>query len=379
MKILFVIFVSAVCVNGSSANQKILNPIPVLRQLFEILRSGIKNGSPANNLPIMDPFKIETGEIDVQDKFVRLDANLTDLIIRGLGEFRVKDVQFSQDQIAVDVKLLFPKLYFESEAKSMKVILLVFLLVAAAAAAPNAFEDQNALEHYEALVKASPESRNFLVNALIRQLLEFLRNLIANGNDLFGIPPLDPLVVDKLNLDLPAGLINLNLNLTNAVVGGIGGFVAHRTHLEPADLSFDIDIAVPRLKVNAERYSLIGNILTAVPIYGDGGAEFIVEGFRFKAKLFLKQSANEKAVIIDRIENVSFEIPSFKAAVKGAIGGGDIDTIVNAVIDEVIVGYVNRFRGAISNIAGVVVVAVLNPILEQLDTWGWISIILPRP
>lgn len=63
---------------------------------------------------------------------------------------------------------------------------------------------------------------------------------------------------------------------------------------------------------------------------------------------------------------------------NGAIGGGDIDNIVNAVIEEVIIGYVNRFRGTISKIANMAVMAILNPILEQLDTWRWIAMILPR-
>ncbi|CAH4030781.1 uncharacterized protein LOC123717790 [Pieris brassicae] len=258
-------------------------------------------------------------------------------------------------------------------------IVFVLLLVAAATASPNVFEDQQyALEYYETLEHAAPEGRNFLINALIRQLLEFLRNLISNGNDLFGIPPLDPLKIENLHLEIPAGLINLKLNLTDAMLTGIGAFKAHRTHLNTSDISFDIEISVPELKISAGSYHLDGDILTAIPIYGDGGAEFIVNDFRFKAKLFLKQSDNKKSAILDRIENLSFEIPNFKSNITGAIGGGDIDKIVDAVLEEVIIGYVNRFRSAISKITNMAVIAILNPILEQLDTWRWIDMILPR-
>ncbi|CAF4883479.1 unnamed protein product [Pieris macdunnoughi] len=263
----------------------------------------------------------------------------------------------------------------------MKIVLVLLFAAAVAAAttSPNVFEDQQyPLEHYETLLQTAPEGRNFLINTLIRQLLEFLRNLISNGNDLFGIPPLDPLKIENLHLEIPAGLINLKLNLTDALVTGIGAFKAHRTHLDTSDISFDIDISVPELKISAGSYQLDGDLLTAIPIYGDGGAEFIITDFRFKAKLFLKQSDDGKSAILDRIENLTFEIPKFKSNITGAIGGGDIDKIVDAVLEEVIIGYVNRFRGAISKIANMAVIAILNPILEQLDTWRWIAMILPR-
>lgn len=43
---------------------------------------------------------------------------------------------------------------------------------------------------------------------------------------------------------------------------------------------------------------------------------FIVEEFRVKAKLYLKQSDNEKAVIIDRIEGADFDLPSVKVVMQ---------------------------------------------------------------
>lgn len=63
----------------------------------------------------------------------------------------------------------------------------------------------------------------------------------------------------------------------------------------------------------------------------------------------------------------------------GAIGGGDIDNIVNSMIEDVIIDYANRFQGAISSVASNLVIAGLNPILDQLDTWAFIAVLLPRP
>lgn len=226
------------------------------------------------------------------------------------------------------------------------------------------------------------EDRNWIVeqavNLLIRQLFAYIRRIINEGSAIFGIPPLDPIALDHFHLQVPAGLINLDLELKNILGVGIGSFEVHRSYLDLADLSFDIDISVPTFDISAEHYDLVGDFFTAIPLYGKGRALFKVEGFRFQAKIFLEQSEDEKSVIINRIENTAFQIPGFKSDLTGAIGGGEIDRVVNAMIEEVIMDYVNRFRGFIAFTVGTHLPAVLNPFLNELDTWRYIAA-LPRP
>lgn len=54
---------------------------------------------------------------------------------------------------------------------------------------------------------ATVESRNILINALIRQLFTYIRYVINNGSYIFGLPPLDPLVIENYHLYIPAGYI----------------------------------------------------------------------------------------------------------------------------------------------------------------------------
>lgn len=62
----------------------------------------------------------------------------------------------------------------------------------------------------------------------------------------------------------------------------------------------------------------------------------------------------------------------------GVIGGGDIDAIFNAMIEDVVIDYVNRFQGAIAALASLGVARFGNPLLDQLDTWKFIAPLLPR-
>ncbi|XP_073944776.1 uncharacterized protein [Choristoneura fumiferana] len=249
----------------------------------------------------------------------------------------------------------------------------VLLLCAFAAAVPTAVQKIDLGLDIPADAVATVESRNILINALIRQLFTYIRYVINNGSAIFGLPPLDPLVLENYHLYIPAGFINLDLNLKDAMMTGIGGFVVHTSDFVPSQLSFDLDISVPSIVVSAGHYDLIGDLLTAVPLYGKGEARFQVDGLRLRGKVLLKQSEDGKSVLIDRVINSAFEVPNFKSELTGVIGGGDIDKIVNAVIEDVIVDYVNRFQGAIAAVVTTVLPAVANPLLEQLDTWRYIE------
>ncbi|KAM3966874.1 uncharacterized protein ACR2FA_012406 [Aphomia sociella] len=257
-------------------------------------------------------------------------------------------------------------------------LFVVLMLCAFAAAAPHVEQETALIPSLPTAVAANDTAqRNILVNILVRQLIQYLRYVINNGSAIFGIPPLDPFELDALHIVIPAGLINLDLDLKNAIATGFGGFVVHKSDLDLRDLTFDLDISIPRIDINCESYDLVGDLLTAIPLYGKGQARFEVENFRMQAKLYLKQSDDRQSVLIDRVENAAFQLPSFKSHLTGVIGGGDVDAIANAITEEVIIGYVNRFQGAISTLAATAVITIGNPLLDQLDTWKFIAPLIP--
>ncbi|XP_063633553.1 uncharacterized protein LOC134804443 [Cydia splendana] len=213
----------------------------------------------------------------------------------------------------------------------------------------------------------------FLINQLIRQLFNYIRSVINNGSSLFGIPPLDPLFLEEFRLHLPLGLINLDLDLKNALMTGIGGFVVHTSTFTPSQLSFEVDISVPSIVIEAESYDLVGDLLTAIPLYGKGKARFQIDGFRFSGTLLLKQSEDGQSVILDRVINSFYQIPHFKSELTGVIGGGNIDQVVNAMLEDVIIDYANRFQGAIAAAVSYALPVAVNPVLSTLDTWKYID------
>ncbi|XP_048005769.1 uncharacterized protein LOC125241364 [Leguminivora glycinivorella] len=263
-----------------------------------------------------------------------------------------------------------------SDTNRMK-LLGVMLLCAVVAAVPTAVKKIDPGFDISDNGIAAPEgfstTVDFLINQLIRQLFNFIRLIINNGSAVFGVPPLDPLFLEDFHLYLPLGLVNLDLDLKNALVTGIGGFVVHTSRFTPSALTFAVDISVPSIVVEAEAYDLVGDLLTAIPLYGKGKARFQIDGFRFSGTLLLKQSDDGKSVLLDRVINSSYQIPHFQSELTGVIGGGNIDKVVNAMLEDVIIDYANRFQGAIAAAVSVALPAIANPVLEQLDTWKYID------
>ncbi|XP_053601123.1 uncharacterized protein LOC128669916 [Plodia interpunctella] len=260
----------------------------------------------------------------------------------------------------------------------MKLFLVLILCALAAAAPRSQKQDVLQFDMSAADINNNPEQRNILLNALIRQLIAYVRRVINNGSVIFGFPPLDPLVVEEYHLYIPAGLINLDMKLRDILITGFGGFEVPKSELDLRSMTFDLDIVFPHLDIVAGEYDLVGDLYNAIPLYGKGPARFVIENFRVSAILHLKQSEDGASVLLDRISGASFAIPSFKCDINGVIGGGDIDAIVNAITEEVLIGYVNRFQGAISFIVSTLGVDIANPFLDQLNTWRYIAPFIPR-
>ncbi|XP_028036895.1 uncharacterized protein LOC114247992 [Bombyx mandarina] len=149
--------------------------------------------------------------------------------------------------------------------------------------------------------------------------------------------------------------------------------IVHRIDLNIDDLTLDIDIGLPTIDITAETYDLVGDFFGFLPLFGNGRAEFEVKGFRFRAKLFLEQHENKKSVVINRVENAAFSIPHLRSNLSGVIGGGNIDAVINRLIEEVFIDYVNRFHGAISIVTSTISTTLGNEYLKELDTWKYIE------
>ncbi|XP_037300617.1 uncharacterized protein LOC115449193 [Manduca sexta] len=208
---------------------------------------------------------------------------------------------------------------------------------------------------------------------LLDKLLVLVQDIVENGQEHLGLPPLDPMKVDDYILVIPAGLIFLYLKLKGISAYGFGDFVIHESKLDIDNLTFDIDVEFPSLHIISDEYNLVGYLYTLIPLYGNGRAEFHIKGLRLAGKLYLEQSHDGKAVMIKKIENSSYKIPYMKSNLSGVVGGGNVDAIVNALIEEVIIDYVNRFHGIIAAFTSKASVVFSNNVLHRFDTWCYID------
>ncbi|GBP23049.1 hypothetical protein EVAR_15724_1 [Eumeta japonica] len=251
--------------------------------------------------------------------------------------------------------------------------LLVVLLACALAAAATPLK----LENIDFDMIQGERLRLYALRKFCYEFLTDLYNLVMTKRFLaIGHPGAGSLFLEQYHLLVPAGLLNLDVNVTNGLLEGLGDFVVHQSNFDRGEISFEVEMSVPLIKVKADNYKLVGDFFTMIPLYGDGIALFEVENFRARGKFYLKQSDDEKSILIDRIDEPSYSIGSIKSGLTGVIGGGNIDGIINSIVEEVIVGYANRFSGAIALVVSRGLVEVVNPFLDQLDSWRYIQIIL---
>ncbi|XP_068629103.1 uncharacterized protein [Battus philenor] len=87
----------------------------VIRQLFELLRLLIKEGSINYNVPILDPWQIHHQEIILNGNLLSLEANLSNATVFGLGDFDLLNATFNKEDISLEFNLRFPLLTVHSE------------------------------------------------------------------------------------------------------------------------------------------------------------------------------------------------------------------------------------------------------------------------
>ncbi|XP_028159507.1 uncharacterized protein LOC114352197 [Ostrinia furnacalis] len=200
------------------------------------------------------------------------------------------------------------------------------------------------------------------------------RGIIKCGDADKNVPVMDPYKFNLEKAQLQA-VINAELNITNGVVTGLSDFRLEDFVFKKDEVSLDVVIKIPVIKLDSEYYEMEGKILDIFPIAGTGFLYVIAKDVTIYSRLYLKQSTNGKCVVIDRLENTSFTVDKILSHTEF---DKNIDNVLNAMIEDLLAGYLTRFSKFISKTYEGYVVSMLNEVLNKYETWSILATILHK-
>ncbi|MPC33778.1 hypothetical protein E2C01_027140 [Portunus trituberculatus] len=105
-----------------------------------------------------------------------------------------------------------------------------------------------------------------------------------------GVPPLDPLDLGTVNIDINSGSNRVKGSLSDVRVLGLSSFNIDKVHSQLLTLKVDMELGIPLLEINGT-YSITGNA-GILPVYGDGN--FRMDAYNFTLKGMIDLGTTEE-------------------------------------------------------------------------------------
>ncbi|XP_013144302.1 PREDICTED: uncharacterized protein LOC106107844 [Papilio polytes] len=241
----------------------------------------------------------------------------------------------------------------------MKIILVLFLVISFTVAKND---DSNNLK-----------CNRFLVDAVLRQLFELLRLLIKEGSAANNVPVLDPLKMDYQEINVTGNGFTIQAELSNLTVSGLADFEILETTFDKEEISLELHMRFPLLTMLSENYIMAGDLYSIFPLLGNGYLNIEVHDLIFRSKIYLRQSADGKSILIERFVKPQFEVDTIVSRTEF---DGNIDDILNSMIEDLLADYLTRFSKYIAAQHEDDVKQFLNPHLSNFESWRLIAAIL---
>jgi len=189
-----------------------------------------------------------------------------------------------------------------------------------------------------------PGFRDEFEDNLSRFIDTVVRDLILNGASDLGLPVLDPLNVDHLDIDLNQETLVIAGSVDNVVVSGASKFKVENVKADLVTLKNEIDISLVVAKLVGEHYVLSGDILNgALEIFGEGA--FVVDLNKMTLKILLDLGVKaDQTVEVTNLE-LDVTLGSGKVNFENLMGGGVLGEIANDFISGELPGLVEANKG----------------------------------
>jgi len=228
--------------------------------------------------------------------------------------------------------------------KAVCAFILVLALVLGANAYPKARQiNRHVLEHRLRMF-LKPGFRTEFDDNLKRFIDTVVRDVILNGNEEFGIPVLDPLKVDHLNINLAQEGLTLNGVVDNVVITGASNFKVENVVTDLDLLIAVIDISLDAATIVGEHYNLTGDLLDgALDLFGEGAFQLDLydSTLNIRLQLRVKDDGFLELVVLQLDVAVGSGVANF----ENLMGGSTLGDIANDFISSELPNLVDQNKG----------------------------------
>ncbi|KAK1124712.1 hypothetical protein K0M31_006076 [Melipona bicolor] len=201
--------------------------------------------------------------------------------------------------------------------------------------------------------------------------LEKFKEKIKNGDNKLGIPVLDPLKVNQVNVNVHEEEVSLEGYLKNLREKGLADYAVNRGDFSIVGLVVNVSLLFNEIDLMTE-YNINGTLMNQISLYGNGNIALVIKGLNVSVDLKLGV-ADQKIVVRDLVLNV--HVQKFDLGMTGLFNDEDLSKTLSKAISEVLPDFIDDYQSEVSAKASPIVANLLNKFLKNFTLNDLLDII----
>ncbi|XP_035772878.1 uncharacterized protein LOC118456329 [Anopheles albimanus] len=216
--------------------------------------------------------------------------------------------------------------------------------------------------------------QNIILDAIMRRILENLRELMRTGNPETGMPVLAPYHNPDLFINASfGGLLDFDARFTPMNIVGLDTFVG-RLQVDLATLRFPFEFRFAELTASGF-YDANGRLWGLIPVFGIG--DFTVRPRNVLATGFATITDNGQGFLKLADFSISLQMDALDSDIQGLLLGGDLSVLLNAVLQDIVPSILRNFPDGMTNLLNALVVPIANRFLATRTMEDLMGLLFP--
>ncbi|XP_058060650.1 uncharacterized protein LOC131211262 [Anopheles bellator] len=216
--------------------------------------------------------------------------------------------------------------------------------------------------------------QNIILDAIMRRILENIRELLRTGNPETGFPVMAPYNNPNLFINTSfGGLLDFDARFTPMNIIGLDTFDG-RLQVELTTLRFPFELRFTELTASGF-YDANGSLWGLIPIFGIGNFQVRPRGVL--ATGFATITDNGQGFLKLADFSITLQMDGLESNIQGLLLGGELSNLLNAVIQDIVPSVLRNFPDGMTNLLNALVVPIANRFLATRTMEDLMGLLFP--